>query len=105
MLNKLDYRTGTGEQSLDAVRFAKEMDESLSFRKIRDCLSLKEILDAREVIITGCGDSWMAGIAMKPVFEQVAGVKVTPMRNIEFTRYYPAEKLSSNPNSPLVIGD
>lgn len=104
MLNKLDYRNGTVEQSLDAVRFAKEMDESLSFRKIRDCLSLKEILDAREVIITGCGDSWMAGIAMKPVFEQVAGVKVTPMRNIEFTRYYPAEKLSSNPNSPLVIG-
>lgn len=104
MANKKDFQNGTIAQTLDAVRFAKEMDESLSFRKIRDCLSIKEIMDAREIIITGCGDSWMAGIAMRPVFEKIAGVKCTPMRNVEFTRHYPAEKLSSNPNSPLVIG-
>jgi glucosamine--fructose-6-phosphate aminotransferase (isomerizing) len=49
------------------------------------------------VILTGCGDSYCAAIAAKPLFENietavttgmVAGTRTEAMRCIEFTRYY-----------------
>ncbi|MBR4421645.1 MAG: hypothetical protein IKS69_03835, partial [Erysipelotrichaceae bacterium] len=32
-------------------------------------IPVKEIWDAQKIFITGCGDSWLAGIAAKPAFE------------------------------------
>lgn len=92
-MNKNDYANPMSDQARDSVAFAMAMNESLSFRKLRDLMDAKEILDAKKVIITGCGDSWLAGIAVKPVFESVAGVDIEVMRNIEFTRYADKKKL------------
>ena len=33
-----------------------------------DALTMREIFDAREIIITGCGDSYCAALAAKPLF-------------------------------------
>ena len=57
----------------------------------------EELKKIRRVILTGCGDSYCAGVAAKPVFENTETFKGTGMapgtpteapRNIEFTRYF-----------------
>ncbi|MGI5888577.1 MAG: hypothetical protein ACOX6J_04275 [Oscillospiraceae bacterium] len=57
----------------------------------------KAMQDARKFILTGCGDSYCAGIAAKPVFENkesstktgmTPGTPTEALRNIEYTRYY-----------------
>ena len=41
----------------------KHMMNSLSYEKMLAVLPLKKLFDAQQIIITGCGDSWLAEIA------------------------------------------
>lgn len=40
-----------------------------------------------EVVVTGCGDSWFAGLAARLAFERVAGVRCRPVEALELARY------------------
>ncbi len=102
-MNKKDYESAMVRQAKGLSDFGKALDESFSMDKMAGLLPNNEIFSAMNVIITGCGDSYMAGIAMKPVFEKLAGVKVDVQKNIEFTRHYDSSRLGSNPGDPLVI--
>ena len=66
-------------------------------------IPVKEIWDAQKVYITGCGDSWMAGIAAKPAFETIAKMETYAPRAIEFSRILSNKNLGYSPNTPLVI--
>lgn len=72
---------------------------------LKNLMTMAEIFDARKIIITGCGDSYAAAVAMAPVVEKYCdcfGVQV--MRAIDFTRFLSkAEVGIGEPNSPLVI--
>ena len=102
-MNKQDYDNSMARQSRLAPGMVKTMQESMNYDKMVDVLPMKELWDAQQIVITGCGDSWLAGIAAKPVFESVAKMDVQVMRNIEFTRYLGAKTLGYSPNTPLVI--
>lgn len=66
-------------------------------------LPMKEIFDAQKIYITGCGDSWLAGVAAKAAFESITKVETHAMRAIEFSRHLNSKNLGYSPNTPMVI--
>ena len=50
-------------------------------------LNHNELLSVKRVVITGCGDSHMAGLATELAFEQVAGIPTEPMTAMQAGRY------------------
>lgn len=68
-----------------------------------DALSMREIFDAQEIILTGCGDSYCAAIATKPLFEQMCRVPVRAMRCIEVSRNMDKRAFGYANGTPLVI--
>ena len=66
-------------------------------------IPVKEIFDAQKIFITGCGDSWLAGVAAKPAFESITKIETYAMRAIEFSRILNNKNLGYSPNTPLVI--
>ncbi|MBR5340394.1 MAG: SIS domain-containing protein [Erysipelotrichaceae bacterium] len=66
-------------------------------------IPVKEIWDAQKIFITGCGDSWLAGIAAKPAFESITKKETYAIRAIEFSRILNNKNLGYSPNTPLVI--
>ena len=104
-MDKMQFDNAMARQARLAPGFVRTIVESMGYDKLNNALPLTEIWDAQQIVITGCGDSWLAGIAARPLFESVSGVKnVQVMRNIEFNRYMDKGQLGFSPNTPLVIG-
>ena len=73
-MNKNDFETSL-------IRQARVADEMIGIVKAKveaqldTVLPAKEIFDAQKIFITGCGDSWLAGVAAKPAFEALTKVE------------------------------
>ena len=90
------------------VRQAKELEKyvNIVYESVKsqvETLPVKELWDAQKVFISGCGDSWLAGIAAKPAFECLTKIETNPIRAIEFSRILSNKNLGYSPNTPLVI--
>ena len=76
--------------------------------RARRLLNHNELLSVKRVVIEGCGDSHMAGLAAELAFEQVAGIPTEPMTAMQAARYgtpyfetsSPATRWSSASPSP-----
>lgn len=77
----------------------KEVD-----RRVRLVLNHDECLSVKRIVITGCGDSHMAGVAAELAFEKLARVPTEPMRANTSGRYASPYTISHFPRNPLVIG-
>lgn len=79
--------------------------ESCFGHGLKELMTMAEIFDARKIILTGCGDSYAAAVAMAPVVERYCDCfGVQAMRAIDFTRFLPKNQIGiGEPNSPLVI--
>lgn len=73
-------------------------------KRTRKIITTPEIYSLKEVILTGCGDSYCVALSVAAAFEQFAGLKARAMPAMELARYYPAEKMGTMPFNPLVIG-
>lgn len=71
--------------------------------RIREALSFEEIYSLQHIIITGCGDSMAAGMAVRQSFEQLTGLRVDVIPAIDVARYFPAKRVGYSPNCPLVV--
>ena len=71
--------------------------------KTRTVCTFEEIFSFQNIVIVGCGDSRFAGMAVKRTFEKLTGMRTEVMSAIDFSRFYPAGKLGTAPNNPLVI--
>lgn len=91
------------DQVMDTVNFALELDGTMDFVKIRDIMTMKESYDFNRIILIGCGDCYMASLAMKPAFEKLTGIRTDAMRLIDYNRYLDSAELGDTPNNPLVI--
>ena len=60
--------------------------ETLDMR-VRRLLNHNECLSVKRIVITGCGDSHMAGLAAELAFEQIAGIPTEPMTAMQAARY------------------
>ncbi len=72
--------------------------------RVRQVINHEESYKVKRVVMTGCGDSHMAGVAAELAFEQIAGIPAEAMRAMKGGRYAAPYKLSHHPHNPLVIG-
>lgn len=66
-------------------------------------VSAGEIWDLGRIIVTGCGDSYAAGLAMKPAIEVLTGLPVEVISAVDLARYTPSELLTRQKGTPLVL--
>ncbi|REK77955.1 SIS domain-containing protein [Paenibacillus paeoniae] len=71
--------------------------------KTRKLLSTPEIFSVQRIILTGCGDSYSAGLATKHIFELLTGIPTEVVTSIELARLCDKGQLGFSPNNPLVI--
>ncbi len=92
-----DYNNEMLRQVRTCVSVVNDMANNVSVENLKAAVPEEAIQRIRKVILTGCGDSYCAGIAAAPVFERAgskdttgmfSGLDTVAMRNIEFTRYY-----------------
>lgn len=104
-MNKCDYDNFIRRQVMSLPELVEEQLKGCFGPGLRDLMIMAEIFDARKIILTGCGDSYAAAIAMAPVIEKYCDCfGVTVMRAVEFTRFLSKSEIGiGEPNSPLVI--
>lgn len=100
-MNRADYDNSLARQARRVNEYAKIVYDKI-LPQLKQ-LPVKEIWDAQKVFISGCGDSWLAGIAAKPAFESVTKIETNVMRAVEFSRILSNKNLGYSPNTPLVI--
>ena len=92
-----EYNSPLLEQIRNSVKDINTIAANETLQYIENCIPRDAIKDTSNVLITGCGDSYCAAIAAKPVFENaetststgmVPGTPTKALRNIDFTRYY-----------------
>ncbi len=74
--------------------------ETLDMR-VRRLLNHNECLSVKRIMITGCGDSHMAGLAAELAFEQIAGIPTEPMTAMQAARYGTPHFEKLFPRNPL----
>ena len=77
--------------------------ETLDMR-VRRLLNHNECLSVKRIVITGAGDSHMAGVAAELAFEQIAGIPTEPMTAMQAARYGTPHFEKLFPRNPLTIG-
>src|SRR5918997_44128 len=76
--------------------------ETLDMR-VRRLLNHNECLSVKRIVITGSGDSHMAGLATELAFEQIAGIPTEPMTGMQAGRYASPYFETQFPRNPLLI--
>lgn len=71
---------------------------------VRRVLDFNEFLSVKRIVITGCGDSYMAGLAAELAFEQIARVPTEPLSAMTAGRYAAPNFDQMFPRNPLMIG-
>lgn len=71
--------------------------------KTRSILSFEEIFSIQRIVLTGCGDSHCAAMAVKHTFEELTCLDVEVVPALDLSRFYPDKKLGFAPKNPLVI--
>lgn len=105
-MNRLDFDNAIRRQVMSLPDLVEEQLLECFGSGLRNLMTIAEIFDARKIIMTGCGDSYAAALAMAPVLEKYCGclMGVSVMRCIEFTRFLSREEIGiGEPNSPLAI--
>lgn len=104
-MNKMNYDNPIRRQIFSLPELTEAQLQGCFGPGLKELMTMAEIFDARKIILTGCGDSYAAAVAMAPVLEKYCdcfGVKA--MRAIEFTRFLSRQQIGiGEPNSPLVI--
>jgi len=77
--------------------------ETLDMR-VRRLLNHNDCLSVKRIMIVGCGDSHMAGLAAELAFEQIAGIPTEPMTAMQAARYGTPHFDKLFPRNPLTIG-
>ncbi len=70
----------------------------------RRLLNHNECLSVKRIVIAGCGDSHMAGVAAELSFEQLAGIATEPMTAMQAGRYGAPYFDAMFPRNPLTLG-
>lgn len=101
-MNKKQYETSLLRQARCTEDMVRLVHNNVS-TQLEQVLPMKEIYDAQKIFITGCGDSWLAGVACKAAFESITKVETYSPRAIEFSRHLNGKNLGYSPNTPMVL--
>lgn len=90
-------------QSVNMVDMAAPMVADMS-QKINRLFSDEQIKSFSKVILTGCGDSYIAGLAAEAAFDAFSGVNVLPMYTVDAAYNLPARKVKGSKSETLAVG-
>ena len=91
-----DYTSSLLEQVRNSVKDIETIAENETFELFEKCFPKEAAKAVGNIFLTGCGDSYCASIATKPIFENaetstktgmVPGIPTNACRNIDFSRY------------------
>lgn len=104
-MKKQDFDNPLRRQVFSLPDLAPVQLEACFGPSLRELMTMAEIFDARKIILTGCGDSYAAALAIAPLIEKYCDCfGVTVMTTVEFCRFLPREEIGiGEPNSPVVI--
>lgn len=71
--------------------------------KARTVLTTPEIFSIQRIVLTGCGDSYAAALAVKHTFEALTKLPVEVVPAIDLSRFYAKRQMGFAPLNPLVI--
>jgi glucosamine--fructose-6-phosphate aminotransferase (isomerizing) len=71
--------------------------------KIRRLFSTPELFSFQKIILSGCGDSRAASMAVLKSFERLTRLPVEVMSVIDLARFYEGRHFGFAPNNPLII--
>jgi len=71
--------------------------------RVRAAFTHAELLSIKEIVLTGCGDSYFAGMAARHFFQRVCNIPTRALPAFEAARYDLADYKSPFPRNPLVI--
>lgn len=72
-------------------------------RAARLTLRTEEIFSVQRIVLTGCGDSYAAGLATKHIFELLTGIPTEVVTALDLARYYHPGQIGYAPCTPLVV--
>lgn len=96
------YSNPMSRQVFSLPQLIREQYEDLE-PKVRTVLTTPEIFNIQRIVLTGCGDSFAAGMAAKYAFETLTGIPTEVVPAIELSRYYDSRHLGIDCRNPLII--
>ncbi len=96
------YDNPMSRQAFSLPDLIEEQYEILEPR-VRKVLSFQEIFNIQRIILTGCGDSFAAGMATKHAYEMLTGIPTEVVSAIELGRLYCEKHMGIDCRNPLVI--
>jgi glucosamine--fructose-6-phosphate aminotransferase (isomerizing) len=72
-------------------------------QRVRNAFTHKELLSIKEIFLTGCGDSYFAGLGARHFFQRVCNIQTRVLPSFEASRYDLVDYKSQFPNNPLVM--
>lgn len=101
-MDKMQFDSALRRQVMSLPQLLRDQYNDLE-PKTRSVLTTPEIFNIQRIVLTGCGDSYAAVLAMKPVFEKYAKIRTEVVTTIDLARDYEKKNLGYAPMSPLVI--
>lgn len=105
-MNKAEFNNAFRAEVFDLPNvpgILADFDNDKDDRGIRMALTTPEHFAPRAVLLMGCGDSYCAGLAAEPVFNELGGVRTKAVSALELARHYPAKALGGEPMNPMVF--
>lgn len=69
----------------------------------RKVLTTPEVFAVRQIIVTGCGDSYISAMTAETVFAELAGIPTRALNAMQASRYHAPSLRLNYPNNPLVL--
>lgn len=101
-MDKMQFDSALRRQVMSLPQLMRDQYADLE-PKTRTVLSTPEIFNIQRIVLTGCGDSYAALMAVKPAFEKYAKIRTEVVTAIDLARDYDKKNLGYAPQSPLVI--
>lgn len=71
--------------------------------RVRAAFTHAELLAVKEIVLTGCGDSYFAGLGARHFFQRICGLQTRVLPSFEAARYDLVDYKSQFPRNPLVM--
>ena len=100
-MKKLDCNNALRMETFDLPVMARPFAEA-NDKPLRMALTTPQLFSPRSCLLVGCGDSYCAGVAAKPLFEQLGGIRTEALSAMEASRHWPKGRIGNEPCNPLL---
>lgn len=90
------------DQILSLPELIREQTRPLE-KSTRKVLTTPEMFAVRQIVLTGCGDSYISALAVERAFVELTGIHTQALTAMQAARFTAGAALTQYPHNPLVI--